>query len=103
MSIAEDLIMHSLFREPSPGERTGLPFLVFHEMLKKGLWPTRKGTLYHISEMTSSHLRNSIAMLERNYEVYDALTQILADTALEKMKAELEKRSAPVDPAFAWG
>lgn len=56
-----------------------------------------------MSEMSSSHLRNSIAMLERHYEDYDALTQILADTALAEMKEELKKRSAPVDPAFARG
>ena len=96
-----ELIIESEIREMEI-EKEYIRIKVFYE---EGYWLTKDGMTIRISSMKSSHIRNSIKMIEHNIEneIYSDVEADLASIALRKLKQELKKRYPPVDPAFAWG
>ena len=72
---------------------------------ESGYWITKDKTTIKISDMESSHIHNSIRMLERNIEsdLYSDMEVDLAEIAISEFKRELKRRYPPADPAFAWG
>lgn len=67
------------------------------ELVEKGIWRMKDGRLIKIREMSSHHLQNTIAMLERrkahiDCENFECLMQLQ-----NKMKAELASRFHSVD------
>ncbi len=72
-------------------------------LIEKGIWLQKDGSQIRIKDMTGRHIRNAISMIDRSMDRYDDLTaEIFADWR-QALKAELDKRYRPVDPAFAWG
>lgn len=72
-------------------------------LVAMGLWVQRDGKTIPIKKMTGSHIRNSIAMINRNFQEYDDLTAEVAEAWRKALNDELNRRYPPVDPAFAWG
>ena len=73
------------------------------DLIRKGIWLQKDGSSIRIKDMTGRHIRNAVAMIDRNMELYDDLTaEIMADWR-HALKAELDRRYRPVDPALAWG
>lgn len=72
-------------------------------LIDTGLWVQRDGKTIPIKEMTGSHIRNSIAMINRNFAKYDDLTAEIAEAWRSALEDELKRRYPPVDPALAWG
>ena len=73
------------------------------ELIKKGIWLQKDGSEIRIKDMTGRHIRNAIAMIDRNMEHYDDLTAEILTDWRQALKAELDRRYRPVDPALAWG
>ena len=73
------------------------------ELIDKGIWLQKDGSKIRIKDMTGRHIRNAIAMIDRNMEYYDDITAEICGCWREALKAELDKRYRPVDPALAWG
>lgn len=71
-------------------------------LIHAGLWVQKNGATIPIKEMTGSHIRNAIAMIDRNYPKYDDLTAEVASAWQKALKKELLKRYPPVDPAFMY-
>ena len=69
-------------------------------LIEKGLWIQKDGKVIPIKEMTGSHIRNTIAMIDRNFSHYDDLTAEVANAWRAAMKKELARRYPPRDPAF---
>lgn len=65
----------------------------------QGLWRMRNGHTIPIKAMSTSHLTNTIAMINRNLLRYEEHYLDLALVARAKMETELKKRYPPVDPA----
>lgn len=53
---------------------------------REGNWTMRDGTTIHVTKMTDSHIRNCIAMLERNWSPF-------AEPFLVMFKKEQERRT----------
>ncbi|MBC8522309.1 hypothetical protein H8D29_00105 [PVC group bacterium] len=62
------------------------------DRLTTGLWRMKCGKEIHISDMDSSHLKSSIAMIKRNEE---RPMHALAIAWIEKFEEELKKRPNP--------
>lgn len=69
-------------------------------LIEMGLWIQKDGKLVPIKEMSGSHIRNTIAMIDRNFPRYDDLTAEVAGAWRVAMKKELARRYPPMDPAF---
>lgn len=67
------------------------------ELIEKGIWKTNNGVLVKIANMSSQHLRNTIALIDRESPyIKDCYRDILV-MAENKMKTELSKRYPRVD------
>lgn len=71
-------------------------------LIDAGMWLPKEGLPIPIAKMSGSHIRNSIAMLDRNFPNYDDLTAEIAAAWRAALKKELEKRYPPIDPAFMY-
>ncbi len=72
-------------------------------LIERGIWVQKDGSEIHIKDMTGRHIRNAVAMIDRNMEKYDDLRAEIAEAWRKALKDELGRRYRPVDPAFAWG
>lgn len=72
-------------------------------LVKQGIWVQRDGKAISIKKMTGSHIRNSIAMINRNFAEYDVLTAEVAVAWRSALENELRRRYPPIDPAFIRG
>jgi hypothetical protein len=55
------------------------------DMAYKGVWNTRDGRVINIKDMETSHLKNTVKMLERKGDY-------MWDLHIAKMKREIQKR-----------
>ena len=67
------------------------------DLVERGIWRMKDGGLIQMEKMSSQHLRNTIAMIERKESLMEDDYLDLFLEAKEKMKAELSKRYPPVD------
>ena len=72
-------------------------------LVKQGVWCTDSGDEISISEMSTSHILNSMNMLKRHYSEYDTGRQEIAEQYISLFSAELEKRYPKEDPAIMNG
>lgn len=66
-------------------------------LVEKGIWRMKEGTLIEFTKMSSRHLRNTIAMIERKAPHIEDCYLDLFLTAENKMRTELSKRYPPID------
>lgn len=70
--------------------------------IESGLWTTSDNKVLHIKKMGTPHIRNCIALLERNLPHYVPMKQEFALAYIEKFKNELKRRNlnlSVIDPA----
>ena len=79
-----------------------LRYIEAMSLIEMGLWIQKDGKAIPIKEMTGSHIRNAIAMIDRNFSHYDDLTAEVAVAWRAAMKKELARRYPPIDPAFMY-
>lgn len=60
MSYYEDFIADNLPYDDD------LRYMYIEEDAKRGYWTTRDGSMIHVSQMTDSHILNTIRYIERN-------------------------------------
>jgi len=87
---SDDMAMASLLFEEIQ-EREDMRRMYLQEKLSRGVWVTDRGDEILIAEMKSSHLRNTIAMIER-----DGSRCVLGvgEDYLPVLREELGKRSS---------
>lgn len=68
-------------------------------LCNQGFWRMRDGHIISIKSMSSKHLINTIAMINRNLPKYEENYLDLALAARTQMEAELHKRYPSFDPA----
>lgn len=83
-------------------QENGLRYIEAMALIKMGLWVQKNGKTIPIKEMSGSHIRNTIAMIDRNFTHYDDLTAEVAEAWRAAMKKELARRYQPIDPAFMY-
>ena len=81
----------------------GLRYAHAMALIRSGFWVQRNGELIRFKDMTGSHIRNTIAMIDRNMDGYDPLTAECVKAWRAALSRELKNRYAPVDLAFAEG
>lgn len=82
----------------SLGEEISLEYEMEHELYllrmqsivesnaRKGIWTTKNGEKIHVSNMTTSHIKNTIKMMERNDK------EDLLLPWIKRFEEELDKR-----------
>ena len=97
MGMGAEMLMDAMIEAEVEGWLRCQQYLEDLDSVKRGIWRMKNGVLIEIAKMSSQHLRNTIAMLERKESLIedDYLDLLLA--AKGKMKAELSKRYPPVD------
>lgn len=70
----------------------------YRQLFNKGLWKTRDGNVVPIKSMSSQHLRNTVAMINRNLSRYEKNLMTLVLSARVQMEEELRKRHTQIDP-----
>lgn len=97
MGMGAEMLMEAMIDAEVEGWLRYQQYLDDLALMEKGIWRMRDGGLIKIEKMSSQHLRNTIAMIERNLpRIEDCYLDLLL-MAEQKMKTELSKRYPPVD------
>lgn len=67
-------------------------------LCNQGFWRMRNGHIISIKSMSTSHLTNTVAMINRNLLRYEEHYLDLALEAKAQMETELKRRCPPADP-----
>ena len=97
MGMGTEMLMEAMIEDEIEWEFRYRLYLENLDLVKNGIWRMKDGGLIQISKMSSQHLRNTIAMLERNEERIEEDYLDLVLEAKGKMKDELSRRYHPVD------
>lgn len=97
MGMGAEMLMEAMIDAEIEAQLRHQRYLDDLSLMEQGIWRMKDGGLIQIKKMSSQHLRNTIAMIERNEALIEDYYLDLLLGAKEKMKAELSRRYPPVD------
>lgn len=97
MGMGAEMLMEAMIDAEIEGWFRRQQYLEDLDLVERGIWRMKDGGLIQIAKMSSQHLRNTIAMIERKESLIEDDYLDLFLEAKEKMKAELSRRYPPVD------
>lgn len=97
MSYGEDLMIEMLINEAVEGEERRNDMCRLYGALGAKTWISSNGTTISIRKMDDRHIRNCIAMLQRNLPFYDECFEGIAQKYIALFEKELQTRYPPKD------
>lgn len=97
MSYGEDLMIEMLINEAAEREERRNDMCRLYGALGAKTWISANGTTISIRKMDDRHIRNCIAMLQRNLPFYDERLGGIAQKYIALFENELQTRYPPKD------
>ena len=97
VSYGEDLMIEMLINEAVEGEERRNDMCRLYGALGAKTWISANGTTISIRKMDDRHIRNCIAMLQRNLPFYDECFEGIAQKYIALFEKELQTRYPPKD------